>query len=72
MAELQNKLALLDREHLSRQAKITASSKEQVGFLGKLVGGLKQQMVGFIDTSLAYQAIGKIRQAINMLIQTTV
>lgn len=72
LLELKKQQAILDSQHVSKQAKITALSKEQVGFLSKLIGGLKQRMIGFIDTSLAYQAIGKIRQAINMLIQTAV
>lgn len=70
--KLKKEIGRADASHLAKQAAITASVREEQGFLQKLVGGFKQQITGFIDTSLAYQAIGRIRSAIHQLIQTTV
>lgn len=72
IVKLKRDIGRADADHLVKQAAITASVREEQGFLTKLVGGFKQQITGFIDTSLAYQAIGKIRSSINQLIQTTV
>lgn len=72
IVKLKREIGRADANHLAKQAAITASVREEQGFLQKLVGGFKQQITGFIDTSLAYQAIGRIRSSINQLIQTTV
>lgn len=72
IVKLKREIGRADANHMVKQAAITASVKEEQGFLQKLVGGFKQQITGFIDTSLAYQAIGRIRSAIHQLIQTTV
>lgn len=72
IVKLKREIGRADANHMAKQAAITASVKEEQGFLQKLVGGFKQQITGFIDTSLAYQAIGRIRSSINQLIQTTV
>ena len=72
IVKLKRDIGRADADHLVKQAAITASVREEQGFLTKLVGGFKQQITGFIDTSLAYQAIGRIRSSINQLIQTTV
>lgn len=72
IVKLKREISRADANHMAKQAAITASVREEQGFLQKLVGGFKQQITGFIDTSLAYQAIGRIRSSINQLIQTTV
>ena len=68
---LNEKLNDLNQAHITNSRKIAASQKQQVGFLQKLVGGFKQQITYLIDMSLAYQAVGKLRQIISSVIQKT-
>ena len=68
---LNEKLNDLNQAHITNSRKIAASQKQQVGFLQKLVGGFKQQLTYLIDMSLAYQAVGKLKQIISAVIQKT-
>ena len=68
---LNEKLNDLNQAHITNSRKIAASQKQQVGFLQKLVGGFKQQITYLIDMSLAYQAVGKLKQIISSVIQKT-
>ena len=68
---LNEKLNDLNQAHITNSRKIAASQKQQVGFLQKLVGGFKQQLTYLIDMSLAYQAVGKLKQIISSVIQKT-
>ena len=68
---LNEKLNDLNQAHIINSRKIAASQKQQVGFLQKLVGGFKQQLTYLIDMSLAYQAVGKLKQIISAVIQKT-
>lgn len=51
--------------------RINGLQAKQVGFLDKLASGFKQQLTYLIDMSLAYQAVGKVRQMIQQIITQT-
>lgn len=70
-AELERRTMELQLNHNKNMAAINASAKQTQGFLQKLIGGFKQQIQFLIDRSLAYSAVGKIRQIFQTLISTT-
>ena len=64
----------IDSLQASQAAKINTINglqAKQVGFLDKLASGFKQQLTYLIDMSLAYQAVGKVRQIIQQIITQT-
>lgn len=64
----------IDNLQASQAAKINTINglqEKQVGFLDKLASGFKQQLTYLIDMSLAYQAVGKVRQIIQQIITQT-
>ena len=69
--DLEQRLVNAANEHNTKQLAINAALKQQQSFLQKLVGGFKRQITMFIDTSLAYQAIGRVRSSIRQVISTT-
>lgn len=68
---IKNERIRLDREHVSKQSILTAQAKEQQGLISKLWTGMANHMTMFIDTSLAYQLIGRVRMSIHQLIELT-
>lgn len=53
------------------EAQITTALQSQAGLLSKMLGSFKEQMGWIINRSLVYGAIGKIKQAFSILVNTT-
>lgn len=70
ITQFEEKLQALKGESLIKDQQRVMLAREEQGFMSKIIGGFKQRITWFIDSSLAYTALGKVRQATQAVLTT--
>lgn len=70
ITQFEERLQALKGESLIKDQQRVMLAKEEQGFMSKIIGGFKQRITWFIDSSLAYTALGKVRQATQAVLTT--